>query len=68
MAAARKFADTESSEFRRFRRYISGICGWTALLKWFGMAVSYRLPKSKSEAAELPRYRYADERLSVNSL
>ena len=27
--------------------------------KYFGMAVIYREPKSNSDAAELPRYRYA---------
>ena len=34
-----------------------------AMPKYFGMDEAYRLPKLNSEAAELPRYRYADERL-----
>ena len=38
-----------------------------AMSKNFGMDEAYRLPKLNSEAAELPRYRYADERLTCGN-
>ena len=34
--------------------------GFSAVPKQFGMAVNYRLPKSNSQAAELPSYPHAD--------